>query len=372
MADPKSETLNAGTITESLGMVGTALSNESADKSNGNNENLELQEFLKQLVSSTTELASQFEELNILQKDALLTEQRKTAEELSELKAGKQKQETSLIEPLNGLTEAIDRLTKLIEETDFGGSSILDLIPGAAAGAALTEAAVAATAVAGSVVAGVVAAPAIVGSALIATDQGMRAVYNEADEKSKALEEYGMKAVKNSSGFTEAYEINGIKYPANKLPKDYQTILDAYGPTADPRNGTTKRAIEEINQDPERFNQIKQTAKAAAPTPMPAAPAAPASVSAPMPITNTPQSTQTPRPIDSASSNLNQGVLAKTEELEKAESTVEVASPIMAGQSSNQPQQPLKATITNFGMSGVDEVPNPNYSGGILESELYP
>lgn len=370
MADQRSETLNASSITESLGMVGSALSNESADKPNSNNENLELQEFLKQLVSSTTELASQFEELNILQKDMLLSEQRKTAEELSELKAGKQKQETSLIEPLNGLTESIDKLTKLIEETDFGGSSILDTIVDVAAGAALTEAAAAATAVAGSVVAGVVAAPIIVGSALVAADQGMKAVYNEADEKSKALEEYGMKAVKNSSGFTEAYEINGVKYPANKLPKDYQTILDAYGPTADPRNGTTKRAIEEINQNPERFDAIRQIAAAAAP--VPAAPASPPSAPGPMPITNTSQATQTPRPIDLASSNLNQSVLAKTEEVEKAESTVEVASPIMAGQSSNQPQQPLKATMTNFGMSGVNEVPNPNYNGGILESELYP
>jgi hypothetical protein len=90
------------------------------------------------------------------------------------------------------------------------------------------------------------------------------------------------------------------------------------------------------------------------------------------PVTITPQPPQTQRPIDSASSNLNQSVLAKTEELEKSESTVEVASPIMAGQSSNQPQQPLKATITNFGMSGVNEVPDPNYNGGILESELYP
>ena len=368
MEDQRSEKLNAGAITESLGMVGSALSNDSTDQPNNDSEKLELQEFLKQLVSSTTELASQFEELTILQKDMILDERRKTAEELSELKAGEKPQQSSLIEPLNGLTEAIDRLTKLIEETDFGGSSIIDTIVDVAAGGALAEAATAAAGVTATVAAGMAGAGAIVAGGVILADQGMKSVYNEADQNSKKLEEYGMKAIKNSDGyFTEAYEINGERYPANELPEDYQTILDAYGPGADPRYGTTKAALETINSNPERFNEIKQTAQATAVPPTLAAPT-PAS---PPPVPITPQSPQTQRPIDSASSNLNQSVLAKTEELEKSESTVEVASPIMAGQSSNQPQQPLKATMTNFGMSGVNEVPDPNYNGGILESELY-
>ena len=81
---------------------------------------------------------------------------------------------------------------------------------------------------------------------------------------------------------------------------------------------------------------------------------------------------QIQRPIDSVSFNLNRSVLAKTEEVEQSESTIEVASPIVAGRSSNEAQQPLKATTMNFGTSGVDEVPDPNYNGGILELELYP
>ena len=367
MEDQRSEKLNAEAITKSLGMVGSALSNDSTDQPNNDSEKLELQEFLKQLVSSTTELASQFEELNILQKDMLLDEQRKTAEELSELKAGEKNEESSLIEPLNGLTDAITKLIKLIEETDFGGSSIIDTITDVAAGAGLAATGTAAATAGAAVLAGAAGAGAIVTAGIIATDQGMKDVYNEADAKSKALEEYGMKAIKNSDGFTEAYEINGERYPANKLPEDYQTILDAYGPGADPRYGTTKAALETINSNPERFNEIKQTAQATALPPTSAAPT-PASAA---PVSITPQPTQTQMPIDSVSSNLNQSVLAKTEELEKSESTVEVASPIMAGQSSNQQQQPLKATMTDFGMSGVNEVPDPNYNGGILESELY-
>jgi hypothetical protein len=131
---------------------------------------------------------------------------------------------------------------------------------------------------------------------------------------------------------------------------------------ADKAYDTVTRSVEQPVIDKPKSVPVKQTQISST------APAR--ALIKPVPIT--PQPPQTQRPIDSASSNLNQSVLAKTEELEKSESTVEVASPIIAGQSSNQPQQPLKATMMNFGMSGVNEVPDPNYNGGILESELYP
>jgi hypothetical protein len=401
MADQRSEALNASTITESFGMVGSALANDSTDQPNSDSEKLELQEFLKQLVSSTAELASQFEELNILQKDMILDERRKTAEELSELKAGEQKKDSSLIEPLNGLADAIAKLTKLIEETDFN-STPLDI-------------------------------PTPVGPRRGATPQGppkpksggaspfggkLGGLGSKALGAFGALLDFGSRTALEGQSVTQAsvgvggslagglalgklgLALGALTGPAAPVAAPVLSILLGTGGyflgglAADTAYDTvtgTPEQTSEADVVTENAQPVTDTSMSTPvqPTPIQTQPIAqvapPQATPALTPVTPmlaTPQpalaaapdltpADQIQRPIDSVSFNLNRSVLAKTEEVEQSESTIEVASPIVAGQSSNEAQQPLKATTMNFDTIGVDEVPDPNYNGGILELELY-
>ena len=111
---------------------------------------------------------------------------------------------------------------------------------------------------AGVAAAGIAGAAAATAGLVYGTDQYMKATYSEADKPLKELERrYGMKAVKNSSGFTTHFEIKGKKYKSDSLPPDYQTLLDAYGPGADPRMGTTRKALEYIKKNPEHFKALE-------------------------------------------------------------------------------------------------------------------
>jgi hypothetical protein len=71
---------------------------------------------------------------------------------------------------------------------------------------------------------------------------------------------------------------------------------------------------------------------------------------------------------------LDQKMMAKTEEIETKESTIQVADPIMLNQGTqSQAMSQTTAQTVNYGVPGVDEVPDPNYyNGGELELELYP
>ena len=94
---------------------------------------------------------------------------------------------------------------------------------------------------------------------LYAIDKFMKSTYNDANKPLAELERrYGMKAIKNSSGFTTHFEIKGKKYPSDNLPPDYQTLLDAYGPTADPRTPATKNALSYIQKNREHFKSLEK------------------------------------------------------------------------------------------------------------------
>jgi hypothetical protein len=401
MADQRSEALNASTITESFGMVGSALANDSTDQPNSDSEKLELQEFLKQLVSSTAELASQFEELNILQKDMILDERRKTAEELSELKAGEQKKDSSLIEPLNGLADAIAKLTKLIEETDFNSTPLdiptpVGVKPGPKPGTPGAKNA-GKPGIAGKAFGLGTKALGILG---VGYDFGTRMLSGQS--LTQAGVGVGGGLAGGLAGAQAGAALGTLAGPGAPLAVPLLSLIGgtagyfAGGLAAD----TTYDAVTGTPEQTSEANVVTENAQPVAdtsmstpvePTPIqtqPIAPVAPPQATPALtpvtPMLATPQpalaaaapdltpADQIQRPIDSVSFNLNRSVLAKTEEVEQSESTIEVASPIVAGRSSNEAQQPLKATTMNFGTSGVDEVPDPNYNGGILELELYP
>jgi hypothetical protein len=203
---------------------------------------------------------------------------------------------------------------------------------------------------------GAAASTAMVAGGIIAIDQGMKAVYNNADAKSKALKEYGMKAIKNSEGFTENYEINGKRYPANKLPEDYQTILDAYGPLANPRYGTTKAALETINSNPERFNEIKQTAQSKVAS-VPITPSTPATFGSPEYLTGK----EPNRTAESMAPQATTGVSIMTA-TEQSNAPMTSPYPNMLGYDPGQNMfKPQRSITTSIGRVGIGNVPTPDY-----------
>jgi hypothetical protein len=361
MEEKPKEALELDTITDSLGVVGSALSNDSEGETRVSSQE-GLESFLKALVSSTNELVNQLEELSIMQKDMMLDEQRRVAEELSEMKAKDRGQvESGLIEPLDNLTKAIDDLTRLVEETDFSGSGIIDTIMKLLAGAGLTT--TISSLGLGSLMtaaAGVAGAASTTLATVIGADQFMKSTYSEANAQSQRLEtDFGMKAIKNAQGFTEAYEINGVRYKPDELPEQYQTILDAYGPGADPRLNSTKQALKRIESNKAMFEALKTgQAKASAISKTPDVTATtPAAVAVPV----------------ATSAISGDSVLTKTEEIENKESSIEIANPIVLDQSSGQLKSAINSKMVNYDVKGSDEVPDPNYyNGGELELELYP
>ena len=111
----------------------------------------------------------------------------------------------------------------------------------------------------GVATAAMTAAIATTGAGLYAIDKFMKSTYSDANKPLAELERrYGMKAIKNSSGFTTHFEIKGKKYPSDNLPPDYQTLLDAYGPTADPRTPATKNALNYIQKNKEHFKSLEK------------------------------------------------------------------------------------------------------------------
>lgn len=86
-------------------------------------------------------------------------------------------------------------------------------------------------------------------------DKFMKDARKKPMEALKGLEKYGMKAVLNEQGFTEGYVLpDGKTYNGDNLPSKYQDILDAYGPSADPKWAFTKNARERIAANPGAYD----------------------------------------------------------------------------------------------------------------------
>jgi len=151
MKDNQTESLDFNTLTDSLGVVGNALSNDSEKSLNVSFTRIE--PFLKTLVTSTDRLTDQIERLNDVQSSIVSNEERKSVEDLSELRAkSRPDAHLFLVQPINGLSKSINDLTELLKDLDVtsvgagssGGSGIgaggaaLAAAAGAAAGAMIT------------------------------------------------------------------------------------------------------------------------------------------------------------------------------------------------------------------------------------------
>jgi hypothetical protein len=87
---------------------------------------------------------------------------------------------------------------------------------------------------------------------LLFLDKMMKDTYASADEKRKALEIYGLKAVVNKNGMTEGYVLpDGKTYKPGNLPSKYSDILNAYGPNN--RGGTSDAARKRIAANPSAY-----------------------------------------------------------------------------------------------------------------------
>jgi len=346
MEEKKAEGLQLDTITDSLGVVGSAISNDSTDEPLKVTDSLE--PFLKELVLATNELVNQFEEISILQKNMMVDDKRRTAEELSELKAKEDdSKNSSLVEPLEALSTALADLTKLIQETDFGGGG-LDLIDvaGAAAAGAIAKR--------GGLLAG---AGKLLGKAAIpiaasfaafgaytgfqeAEGQLNRNEITEDEAREKKYEAVGG-GVGTLSGVITGSAIGSVAGPIGSI----------LGGIAGGFLGENLGGLmgESLAKNPELVNATSKVN----PTPELSTATAVA-----MPVTINPLN--------------DQSVTVQTEAMEKAESLIEVANPIVMGQTSDQTMKKIETKLYDFGSREVDDVPDPNYSGGILEEELFP
>ena len=349
MEEKKAEGLQLNTITDSLGVVGSAISNDSSDEPLKVTDSLE--PFLKELVLATNELVNQFEEISLLQKDMMVDDKRRTAEEISELKAKEDDSKASpLVEPLETLSTALADLTKLIQETDFGGGG-LDLIDVAAAGgagAALKRGGFLAGA--GKLL-GKAAVPIAAGFAAFGAYTGFQEAEgqlsrneiteDEAREKKYEAVGGGVGTLSGSLGGALVGQalipIPGVGAIAGAIAGGFLgEKLGEFTGESLAKNPELVNAMSKVNPTPELA-----TASAVA-----------------QPVTINPLN--------------DQSVAVQTEAVEKAESLVEVANPIVMGQANGQTMKKLETKLYDFGSREVDDVPDPNYSGGILEEELFP
>jgi hypothetical protein len=360
MEEQKAEGLQLNTITDSLGVVGSAISNDSADEPLKVTDSLE--PFLKELVLATNELVNQFEEISLLQKDMMIDDKRRAAEELSELKAKEDdSKNSSLVEPLETLSTALADLTKLIQETDFGGGGLgLIDIAGAAGAAGAGAAAKRGGFLSGAAkflpdLAGKLLGKAAVPIAAAFSAFGAYTGFQEADDqlskneitedeaREKKYEAVGG-GVGSLGGSLAGAAIGQALIPIPFLGAIAGGIAGGFfGEQLGEFTG------ESLAKTPELVNSMSKVN----PTPKLATTAAVA-----QPVTINPLN--------------DQSIAVQTEAVEKAESLVEVADPIVMGQTNDQTMKKLETKLYDFGSRDVDDVPDPNYSGGILEEELFP
>lgn len=266
---------------------------------------------------------------------------------------------------------------------------------------------------AGVAAAGIAGAAAATAGIIYGTDQFMKATYQDADKPLKELERrYGMKAIKNSSGFTTHFEIKGKKYKSDSLPPDYQTLLDAYGPGADPRMGTTRKALEYIKKNPDHFKALEVetqrrriqagiqgpkpgTPGAQATAPMAQGATAPQAVSASPPPSATPSAGgtnlssggggggSTSTPVRDAGANTKASAAAPTPESPRptaAETIEQFSMPAVYDGDINtfpvntlQGIQRVRTQEVRAGFTGTGNVPDPTYYdiGNIPSSILF-
>jgi hypothetical protein len=346
MEEKKAEGLQLDTITDSLGVVGSAISNDSTDEPLKVTDSLE--PFLKELVLATNELVNQFEEISILQKNMMVDDKRRTAEELSELKAKEDdSKNSSLVEPLEALSTALADLTKLIQETDFGGGG-LDLIDvaGAAGAGAIAKR--------GGLLAG---AGKLLGKAAIPIAAGF-AAFGAYTGFQEAEGQLSRNEITEDEAREKKYEAVGGGVGALSGVIAGAAIGSVAGPIGSIVGGIAGGFLgenlgglmgESLAKNPELVNATSKVN----PTPELSTATAVA-----MPVTINPLN--------------DQSVTVQTEAMEKAESLIEVANPIVMGQTSDQTMKKIETKLYDFGSREVDDVPDPNYSGGILEEELFP
>lgn len=345
MDEKPKETLELNTITDSLGIVGDAVASDSEGAINISSQE-DLESFLKTLIYSTNELVNQLEELNIIQKDLILDEQRRTAENLSELKAKGIRSEESgaaLTEPLNNLGLAIDNLTELLKTVEFGGSGILDSLSGLSPGLVDSNKTKDNTPKkSGGKV------PITFGKVGKALGAGIGGIVGglALDSASQYAEAEGYeKTAAGTAILSEGLSYAGLGATVGSI---VPVIGTAAGATLGAAFGLTKGYFE---RGSELFDEAPTIGIET-------------SLNESIPIS----------PPVSATPDMSTTLLTKTEELEAKESSVKIAEPIILDQrGTNQINNQIQTKLVDYGVAGVDEVPDPNfYNGGDLELELYP
>lgn len=357
MEEQPKETLELNTITDSLGIVGSALSNESNGEVKVSSQE-SLESFLKTLVFSTNELVNQLEELNIMQKDMMLDEKRKTAEDISEINAkdinGKR---LGLVEPLEGLTQAISDLAKLIEGANFSsGNDIVsaatdaveDLLEGDDDEGKPDDKG-------GKRKRGFGAKALEVGKGIGKGLVGLAAGF-ALDKASEAANESGLTALSTLAAVgSETATGAGIGATVGSVIPVIGTgvggVIGGGLGLAHSLYENSDQLMEELKGD--SFNRSVSNFVDNMKTQVGLPPAA--------------------TPI-SESALSSESILVKTEEIDKKESSVQVTDPLVFDQrSGGGVSNSVQSTIEQYSIPGVNEVADPNYyNGGVLEEEMYP
>lgn len=154
--------------------------------------------------------------------------------------------DSSLTPAVEEVTKQVNELGKALDKLDMnGGSSILPDIGLPSMGRILPSLPAVST------MAAAAGAAAVTGGLLYATSKGMDAAYDESNNSLLMLErKYGMKAIKNDQGFTTGWTVDGKRYTNSNLPEYYRMVVDAEGPGADPKWGSTRRAREYLQTHP--------------------------------------------------------------------------------------------------------------------------
>ena len=261
--------LDVQEILPSLGVFGDAMSTTSNSSQNDS------ESFVKHLVFSTNDLVEQLDQLNDNIVKQFDSSERLLKEELFEQKSKERPNESlaynSSFKEMNIILEEMKKTMEELLELTENGLSNLNTDTGAnididkrnsnkgkgrgSRGPRKFNFRPVITPIAAIGAGGALAATT---AGVAGIDAGAKQIYNEGNEPLKMLEnQYGMKAIKNEAGFTESYKIGDVEYPANKLPKQYQNLLDAYGPAARPGDGRTNAALKAIKDNAQIYESLK-------------------------------------------------------------------------------------------------------------------